>query len=155
MFRISLLLLLLLASLPAFAAKSRYVDVVDYPSKEFALDRFDELRERLNRSFDFICGDTFCEGDYSNLRSIRFTCSADSRKGYMQECLWTFFGSYDEVLPATGEVTTNSHFFQCRIPLAPRTPVEDFYSALEASDPMEAPLPGTGVPIYEVLTECL
>src|SRR5688572_10458519 len=33
---------------------------------------------QLRRQFDEICGDTFCEGDYSNLQPLRFQCAVDA-----------------------------------------------------------------------------
>ncbi|TCV92328.1 hypothetical protein EC912_10734 [Luteibacter rhizovicinus] len=155
MFRFMLFALLFTVSSVALAGQSRYVDAINYPSDEASWDRFYDLADRLDKSFDFICGDTFCEGDYGNLRSMNFTCSVDRLSGTMGECLWTFAGGYENVDGKSGEVVSYARIFSCRAPLAPHTPVEAFYAALEGRNPIDETLPGTQTTIYEGLTDCL
>lgn len=140
------------------AEDGKYVDVMNYPDNEDGWDRFHDLAGRLVRDFDYICGDTFCEGEYSNIQSLRFRCSVERLTGMMGECIWTLAGSYEEVDPGSGRVQVDARTWQCRVPLMPGTSVERFYSALEGSrsmDTIDAPLPGTRHSIYDGLVGCL
>jgi hypothetical protein len=58
-----------------------YVDLIDYPQQEANWDRFFALEGRLQHGFDAICGDTFCEGEYSDIRALRLRCSVDAVRG--------------------------------------------------------------------------
>ena len=60
---------------------SPYVDLIDYPHQEANWDRFFALEGRLQHGFDAICGDTFCEGEYSDIRALRLRCSVDAVRG--------------------------------------------------------------------------
>lgn len=70
-----------------------YVDLIDYPRQEANWDRFFALEGRLQQGFDRICGDTFCEGEYSDIRALRLRCSVDAVHGTVHECLWAFAAS--------------------------------------------------------------
>ena len=70
-----------------------YVDLIDYPHQEANWDRFFALEGRLQHRFDAICGDTFCEGEYSDIRALRLRCSVDAVRGTVHECLWAFAAS--------------------------------------------------------------
>ena len=70
-----------------------YVDLIDYPHQEANWDRFFALEGRLQHGFDAICGDTFCEGEYSDIRALRLRCSVDAVRGTVHECLWAFAAS--------------------------------------------------------------
>jgi hypothetical protein len=140
------------------ASNDRYVDARHYPDNEQGWDRFLDLEGRLERDFDYICGDTFCEGEYSNIQSLRFRCSVERLSGIMGECIWTFAGSYEEIDPDNGRVQVDAPTWQCRAPLRPGTSIERFYAALNGSRPMDtidATLPGTTQSIYDGLADCL
>jgi hypothetical protein len=137
-------------------AAERYVDATNWPANEAGLERFDNLTEHLSAAFGGICGDTFCEGDYANLRPMQMRCSVDSTKGTMKQCLWTFAGSYTQVNGKSGAVQVNAKLFKCKLPLAKDTPVEAFYEALmSAKNPLEVKLPMTRKSIFDGLTACL
>lgn len=139
------------------AQNDKYVDARHYPD-ESGWDRFNALARRLTGDFDYICGDTFCEGDYTNIQSLRFRCSVERATGMMGECIWTLAGSYEEVDPDSGRVQVDARTWQCKAPLLPGTPIENFYAALEGSRPLDtirAPLPGTEHSIYDGLADCL
>jgi hypothetical protein len=137
-------------------AAERHVDAVNWPASEAGLDRFVKLEEHLSGAFANVCGDTFCEGDYGNLRPMQLMCSVDTTKGTMKQCLWTFAGSTAQVNGKSGAVQVNAKLFKCKLALAKDTPVESFYETLMAAkDPLEVKLPMTRKTIYEGLLGCL
>ena len=110
---------------------------------------------QLRRQFDEICGDTFCEGDYSNLQPLRFQCSVEARSRRIIACVWSFAGSQESIDPATGGITVQPGFWQCRIPLVSQTNVERLLAALDNPQPLFARLPGTDQTVLDGLIECL
>jgi hypothetical protein len=158
MVRTTLAVLLLTATASAFAADTpanRYVDATDWPASEAGMDRFFEAEARLNAGFDKVCGDTFCEGDYSNLRPMQLRCSVDSTKGTLKQCLWTFAGSHASVNPKSGAVQVTAKTFKCKLLLAKDTPIEKFYEVTSGEDPLHAKLPMAHVSVYDGLPGCL
>lgn len=147
-------------AVPVSAADSaaparQYVDVSSYLTSEADFEAWYQLRANLDQNFDAICGDTFCEGDYSNIQSLRFRCSVDSRTGVLGECVWVFAASNEEVDPATGAITVQTQSFTCKAPLAPRTTLRAFLDALSGPSPLYAPLPRTQTSLYDGLVDCL
>lgn len=110
---------------------------------------------QLRRQFDEICGDTFCEGDYSNLEPLRLQCSVDARSRRIGGCVWSFAGSQESIDPATGHITVQPGFWQCHIPLAPQTNLDRLLAALDNPQPLYARLPGTERTVLDGLIECL
>lgn len=110
---------------------------------------------QLRRHFDEICGDTFCEGDYSNLQPLRFQCSVEAHSRLVGACMWSFAGSQESIDPATGRITVQPGFWQCRVPLMPQTTLDRLLSALDDPQPLYARLPGTERTILDGLIDCL
>src|SRR3954447_24411774 len=69
-------------------SSTTYVDILDF-SKTDQGQWYDSIHS-LNAQFDQICGDTFCEGDWSNLTPLTFGCSVSSKLGSVKDCAWTF-----------------------------------------------------------------
>jgi len=136
-------------------AAERYVDATHWPASEAGLDRFVALEEHLSGAFGGVCGDTFCEGDYGNLRPMQLRCSVDSTKGTMKQCLWLFSGSTASVNPKSGAVQTTAKLFKCKLLLAKDTPVESFYEVMNSEDPLHAKLPMSRYSTYDGLVGCL
>lgn len=136
-------------------APARYVDLVNWPVSEASFDRFFNAEASLGRAFDKVCGDTFCEGDYGNLRPMQLRCSVDATKGTVKQCLWTFAGSYAGVNTKSGAVQVNAKLYKCKLPLAKDTPAEQFFQLIEGDDPLHAKLPMSRVSIYDGLATCL
>lgn len=136
-------------------APARYADIIDWPASEASFDRFFDAEAALGRAFDKVCGDTFCEGDYGNLRPMQLRCSVDTIKGTVKQCLWTFAGSYADVNKKTGAVQVNAKLYKCKLPLAKDTPVESFFQLIEGENPLEAKLPMSRASIYDGLATCL
>jgi hypothetical protein len=135
-------------------AAPAYVDAVNYPDSESGWDAFYDLERRLARGFDDVCGDTFCEGEYSNIQHLRYRCSVRAVDGVMGECIWTFAGSNQEVDAASGKVVVDARLWHCKSPIVPGTTITEFYEALAGRRAIDASLPRGGRSIYDGLTDC-
>ena len=133
----------------------RYVDAIHWPAREAGMDRFFDAEAKLVGGFEKICGDTFCEGEYANLRPMELRCSVDTTKGTLKQCLWSFSGSSTSVNRKTGAVATTAKMFKCKLMLAKDTPVDAFYEAMDGDDPLNAKLPMTRHSVYDSLYGCL
>jgi len=143
------------AALAAEPLAERYVDATDWPAHEAGIDRFANAEARLVGSFDRICGDTFCEGEFANLRPMELRCSVDVTKSTLKQCVWTFSGSSSSVNKKTGAVTTNARLFKCKLMLAKNTPVEAFYEMVDGEDALNAKLPMSRHSVYDSINSCL
>ena len=135
--------------------RSRFADLSSTLTTDEELERWYQLTTKLRRDFDAICGDTFCEGDYSNYQAISLRCSVDTRRRVVQQCLWVFAASQHEVDPFTGAILVSARHWECALPLAPRTRLNDWLLLSTAEQPLYAPLPGTERSTYDALVGCL
>jgi hypothetical protein len=115
------------------------------------LDRWYTARAGLLTGFDDVCGDTFCEGDFSNLAHVALGCSI-TQSGYVKECTWVFGGSI-EYIGKLGGYTIDARTFACTVPVQAQSSA--FLGALGTSNPLRAPLPTTGASFYDSLMGCL
>ena len=148
-------MLLLIAG--AAQAGPAFVDARDYPTSAMGHERFLAAERRLVRGFDNVCGDTFCEGQYYNLRPMRLRCSVHRASGVVGSCIWTFAGSYTQV-QQTGQIDVDHGTYACVLPLAPGTRLAELLGVWDAAtgyDALHATLPGTRTHVYDGLTECL
>ncbi len=131
-------------------------DVEETFSNEDDQNRWFELLQGLKQNFDDVCGDTFCEGDFTNLQSMSFRCSVSTRTGELKTCLWLFAGSYESVAASSGNIRPVARFFSCPVAVT-GTPhaLLDALLAPQGRGPLWAPLPGTTSSIYEQLGNCL
>ena len=132
-----------------------YVDMHNYLPTWQERDAWLGVVYQLKLNFDDICGDTFCEGEYSNLEALRYTCSANTTTGEVGECRFVFAASSEEIDSDTGKVRSAVHQWQCASPLAPGTDARQLVAALQGDRPLWATLPGTSKTLYEGLTDCL
>jgi hypothetical protein len=121
---------------------------------EADLDRWIAARASLAAGFDRICGDTICGGDYSNLSTVRITCSSTVAARKMKDCAWVLGGSIDQIDGRTGKIVTSPRVFTCKIPVA--SSAKNMLDVLSAAgnDALNAPLPGTGKSFYDGLVDC-
>ena len=142
---------------PSPPEEGEYVDARYYFTEPEPVDLWYALTFSLKADFDAICGDTFCEGDYSNYESLGFRCSVEQNTGTLGECVWTFAASSDEVESSTGEVRVHTETWRCAMPIIAGTRVGSFLEALSAPDqePLYAPLPGSERALYDGLIDCL
>ncbi|WP_312236006.1 hypothetical protein [Stenotrophomonas sp.] len=155
--RLSFLLMLLLTlSGPLHTARAGpYVDLVDFPTREANWDRFYALEGRLMHAFDDVCGDTFCEGAYSDYRVLQFRCSVHAGRGHLHSCVWVLAASNLDVDAGSGHIGVDNGRWTCPVPLAPGTTVEAFHAALEGDGLLHGRLPGTDRTLYDGLMACL
>jgi hypothetical protein len=143
------------ASLAA-GAPPAYQDVEETFSNEVDQNRWFDLKRQLRQNFDDICGDTFCEGDFSNLESMSLRCSASTRTHQLKTCVWLFAGSYETVTASTGNIRPTAKFFACKLPVQGTvTALLDALLAPSSRGPLWQPLPGTTQSIYDSLADCL
>ena len=57
-----------------------YVDIQEFGNG--AEDAWYGIRDKLNGEFDQVCGDTFCEGDFSNITPLSVFCSVTSKNAW-------------------------------------------------------------------------
>jgi hypothetical protein len=134
-----------------------FVDVPSYLEAPEDIDAWYQLVAELRSGFDAVCGDTFCEGEYSNYQSLRFRCSVEQTTGTIGSCVWVFAASAEEIAPETGVVTVDGRLFACEMPLAPGTDIRTLLEELLAPgvDPLKEPLPGSDRSLYDGVAECL
>jgi hypothetical protein len=131
------------------------VEVGEYLTRDADIETWYTAVSRLKQNFDDICGDTFCEGDYSNIQSLSFRCSVEKLTGVVGRCVWIFAASNEEISPSDGRILVDTHHWRCRSPLARLTRIDDLLTALSGPQPMRAMLPGTSKSIYDGLADCL
>ena len=132
-----------------------YVDAYEYFTTDAQFEAWYSIRAGLESGFDDICGDTFCEGDWSNITPLRLRCSVQHGSGRIGHCVWSFAASNEEIDPRSGAIAVDTQAWQCALPIAPHTTIDALLAALAGDDPLYAPLPGSTVSIYDGLAECL
>jgi hypothetical protein len=133
-----------------------YRDLEETFTSEADQNRWFDLKRQLRQNFDDICGDTFCEGDFSNLDSMSLRCSVATRTGQLKSCVWLFAGSYETVTASTGNVRPVAKFFPCKIDVqGPPGALMDALLAPGERGPLWQPVPGSGRAIYDSLGDCL
>lgn len=151
-----------LATLAMFTAgagaqsmRAAYVDPFSYFTTDAQFEAWLSLRARLAADFDDICGDTFCEGDWSNITALRLQCSVQRVSGRIGECVWSFAASNEDIDANGGAVGVETHAWQCVLPIAPHTTIDALLAALAGDGPLYLSLPGTQASAYDALADCL
>lgn len=144
---------------PAAAAPTAgfppYVDLVDYPSEYAQWSTFHDLRRRLADDFNGVCGDTYCEGEFSDIQALRLRCAVRYDTGTVSHCRWAFAASELAVDTGSGEIQARQPVWLCRLPVPEGTTVAGFFAALAGPRPLFQTLPGATASFHEVLAECL
>jgi hypothetical protein len=168
--RASLLILASLFATSALACSSRgdapeaasegklvqgdYISADSYFTDKQESNSWYELTNFLKTSFDDLCGDTFCEGEYSNYESLGFTCSVDKNTGIAGSCVWVFAASNQDVT-ADGKVEVDAKTFKCSIKVAEGKPLRDFVKLVSENDrPLYVRFPD-GRTLGDDLGDCL
>lgn len=143
--------------LPARADAWRppFADPYAYFTEDAQYEAWYALRAGLELGFEQICGDTFCEGDYSNITPLRFQCSVQLRSGRIGACTWSFAASSEEIDPGDGGVAVDTPAWTCEVPLAPQVTIDELLAALAGDEPLHATLPGGTGSVYDALGDCL
>lgn len=136
--------------------RAPYVDASTYlVDDDLQYEAWFHLRRQLARNFDDICGDTFCEGDYTNIQSLRYTCSVHRGSGRIGSCGWAFAASDDTVVALTGRIDSQPAAWLCTSPIVRGTTIEAFLDALQGDEPLYATLPMSERTLYDGLVDCL
>jgi hypothetical protein len=133
-----------------------YLDADEFLNTAGQLDKWEAARARLADDFANICGDTFCGGDFGNLRPLSLRCAVTSKEGRIHGCQYVFAGSYELVDAKTGAISVTAKTFTCRIPATGT--IKSLAAALLADGPQTAlqrPLPGSTQSVYDALGGCL
>jgi hypothetical protein len=158
------LALTLFASLNATShAAPAYLEAWDFigqrgASAESTYRAYGDMTDALAKGFDQICGDTFCEGDYSNIVSLGITCAVEISTEKVPSCVWSFAGSNAEVDSSSGAINVNDKkFFECKIKVDMN--FDDLLKALAPSESnrevINIALPSGQPSFYDQLTDCL
>ena len=132
-----------------------YDDAIDHLS-DADLARFTTLRTKLASSFDDICGDTYCGGDYNEIEPLELTCSITVATGAVKQCAYVFGGTYATLNDKTGTVTSHAKTFTCKFTVnGTMTTLLDTLMAANVTDPLQTALPGATTTIYDALGGCL
>jgi hypothetical protein len=129
-----------------------FVDAMDVLSDE-QYGKFRAASDKLREGFDQVCGDTFCEGDYSDIEPLTLRCSVNPETQAIGSCAWTFAGAYGNVARTTGNVTSKRQTWTCQLPLSGN--LDAALDALQGDDPLNAAIPGSDKTIYDSLVDCL
>lgn len=141
----------------AGSSEPRFIDARSYFESPEDVDAWFDLIAELGSDFDAVCGDTFCEGEYSNYESLRLRCSVEEQAGTLGTCVWIFGASNEEIDPATGSVEVQGEVFTCEMPVAPETDIRDLVATLLAPgvQAIREALPGSKLSFYDGLLDCL
>lgn len=126
-----------------------FIDTLDVVDS----NRWHDVRRALVKGFEDTCGDTFCEGDFGNWRTVRLTCASTHKTKKMTGCAWVFADNIDYVSAATGSFATDARLFAC--PVVTGSNANDFLDALSSSPaPLRTTLPGTSKSFFENIADC-
>lgn len=120
------------------------------------VDAYYTVTRALREEFDQVCGDSYCEGELTNLEPLRFRCSQTASDGRLGECLWVFAGS-DTSIDSKGFHRLNGKSFACKLPVA-----GSLQELLTTFDPantdtplFDRALPGGSETLGDALNRCL
>jgi hypothetical protein len=131
-----------------------YVDILDFEKTD--QDLWYDTIHALNNQFNQECGDTYCEGDWSNLVPLTFGCSVTSKAGNVKDCVWTFAASQVDVDTRNAAIVVDAPVFKCSIKMK-TTAVKLAKLLSTSSDMLRTPLPGApsgATTIGEQLSDC-
>jgi hypothetical protein len=132
-----------------------YVDAETYYTTYPNQATWRRAEAALVADFDRLCGDTFCGGDFGDLRVTDVVCAVTRSTGNVRGCQWVVSGSYS-LVTSRGMLNETSRSFAC-----PFTMSGTLYRLIQTlngagtEDPIFRPLPGTTATAYDALLECL
>jgi hypothetical protein len=132
-----------------------YVEATDYYKSDAYKAQWAKATAALKQGFDWVCGDTFCGGDYGNMQSLAFVCSVTRSSGNIKECAWLFTGSY--AMPTkTGAMPVNEKSWRCEVPVKGTvSQLMGVVNATSTTDVLHRPLPNGTATAYDALLNCL
>jgi hypothetical protein len=141
-------------SLPPDSTKTFYGELGEqlWATDEAAGSAWVDTKRKLAQGFDDVCGDSFCEGDYSDISALGFACSLNANSQRVARCSWTFAAA-DMSVDSRGQIVSRTTTKRCNIEVGAQQ--ADLRAALAGDDPLNAPLPGKTTSIYDALIGCL
>lgn len=137
---------------PPASTGTRYRELVEHLNEHGDFLPWWQARRRLVDAFDGACGDTFCEGDYSDIAGLGLACAVDESRGTVESCSWSFAGNFFSVT-TKGKVSAHHQKWSC--PITVGAEIEAFLTTLSGDDPLHAPLPGKTTTVMDALVDCL
>lgn len=133
-----------------------FVDAADNLTEEADINAWYAMAIALRQSFDDVCGDSFCEGEYTNITPLRFRCSMNAETGKLDTCAWVFAASNNERTKKGFHVVDKADFV-CTFPVD-ATPAE-LSATLDpeagGGDLLDRTLPNSTKSLNDVLIDCL
>jgi hypothetical protein len=143
-------------SIGAAPPPGAYVDARDAFASSAEAERWFNMERKIKAAFVDMCGDTFCEGEFSNIEPISFRCSAARSSGELKSCIWVFGESDESIDPQTGAIHVDRRIAVCDIPVTgTAAALVDALLAPGDSYLLDRKLPGTNASINEALQKCL
>ncbi len=141
---------------PSADPSPTYVEAGSYWASASYRAKWEQTKSALSLGFDQVCGDTFCGGDYGNIRSLAFVCSVTRSTGNVKACAWVLGGSY--ALPAkNGVEAASQRTWRCEVPM--NGTLSQLVGVVTATnvpeDVLHRALPGTTSTAYDALLNCL
>ena len=138
------------------SATGTYTDSDSYYVSAASQTKWWSAKAALKSGFDAVCGDTFCEGDFSDIQALQFQCAVTKSTGNIKSCTWIFGGSYMDV-SKTGAMVPTSKTWSCPVPV--KGTMAQLTATLtatgDASDAIHRVLPGTTASAYDAIGNCL
>ena len=139
--------------LPPSATQTFYAELDEHLNEIGQLaDQWEGTRITMNKQFDDVCGDTFCEGDYSDIVGLRLACSVNKNSKRVSRCGWSFSGAAVSV-DAKGKLTADTFAKRCDVAIGATE--SDLVNALSNADPLNTKLPNSTKSLYDGLVDCL
>lgn len=128
-----------------------YVNAVATLTTAAEKERWYRMISALNSDFDQVCGDTFCEGGYTEIEPIFFRCSANKASGELRTCVWAFGETEWDLDAKTGAIlVSKSKVAACTLPVTGTAA-----ALVDAIHGLNDRLPGSDTSIFEDLQSCL
>jgi hypothetical protein len=140
---------------PSGGAGTTYVPADAYYTTAAYQQKWTDTAAAFVRGFDNVCGDTFCGGDFGDLRSLALTCSITQSSGNVKSCAWVFGGSYATVA-TNGALTETAQTWRCNVAMHGTLPqLIAVLTAAGSDNPIQRALPGGTATAYDALAGCL
>jgi hypothetical protein len=144
-------------ALEADSRSPAYVDISDYLAGSPDQERLFGLIQRLRRNFDEVCGDSFCEGEYTHLEPMALRCPVSVASGRIKECVYSIAANRESIHQRSGVIHAQQKFFHCPLAVTatPRQLLDALMDPAATAPPLERRLPDGGHTINDALRACL
>lgn len=120
----------------------------------------EKMESNLKKAFEKVCMDTFCEGEFSNLKHIALNCFINGSTSIVDTCYWDIAGSYAY---ADGDIIVkDARVFECEFKpdmnIMDLTEIINSASGKRMTQPMKVlhlPINAKGETLFDGLSDCL